>query len=82
MGRLIGALEKPTVIIQEGGYATKSLGVHARHFFRGLWEASTGRPLRQLMSPSAGAKVLRATLPPPPRVPTEIPQGERGNGEL
>jgi hypothetical protein len=59
------------VVIQEGGYATKSLGVHARHFFRGLWEASTGRSLRQLMSPSAGARVLRATLPPPPRAPSE-----------
>ncbi|MGD8574453.1 MAG: histone deacetylase family protein [Gammaproteobacteria bacterium] len=36
-GRLIGALGLPTLLIQEGGYKTRSLGVNARHFFNGLW---------------------------------------------
>lgn len=36
-GRMIGALKLPTVVVQEGGYRTKSLGTNARHFFTGLW---------------------------------------------
>lgn len=43
-GRAIGALGLPTMIAQEGGYLTRNLGVHARHFFRGLWESTFGRP--------------------------------------
>jgi acetoin utilization deacetylase AcuC-like enzyme/GNAT superfamily N-acetyltransferase len=35
-GRLIGALEYPLLIVQEGGYRTRSLGINARHFFTGL----------------------------------------------
>jgi acetoin utilization deacetylase AcuC-like enzyme len=27
----------PTLIVQEGGYNTRNLGTHARHFFAGLW---------------------------------------------
>ena len=37
-GRLIGSLRLPTVVVQEGGYRTRSLGVNARHFFLGLVE--------------------------------------------
>ncbi len=36
-GELIGALQLPTVVMQEGGYNNRNLGVNARHFFRGLW---------------------------------------------
>jgi len=36
-GRMIGALDLPTLIVQEGGYRIRSLGVNARHFFSGLW---------------------------------------------
>ena len=39
-GRMIGALHLPTVVIQEGGYRTRSLGTNARSFFEGLWEAA------------------------------------------
>ncbi len=42
-GRQIGALELPTLVIQEGGYYTRTLGTNARHFFQGLadgWAAS------------------------------------------
>jgi hypothetical protein len=28
----------PTLIVQEGGYRTQTLGINARHFFTGLWE--------------------------------------------
>ena len=38
-GRMIGALGLPTLVVQEGGYRTQTLGVNARHFFKGLWEA-------------------------------------------
>ncbi|MBU1641301.1 MAG: histone deacetylase family protein [Proteobacteria bacterium] len=37
-GLLIGALRLPTLIVQEGGYRTKSLGTNARSFFKGLWD--------------------------------------------
>ncbi|MDH5301167.1 MAG: histone deacetylase family protein [Gammaproteobacteria bacterium] len=36
-GRLIGATKLPTLIVQEGGYLTRTLGKNARHFFEGLW---------------------------------------------
>ncbi|MBW3600777.1 MAG: acetylpolyamine amidohydrolase, partial [Planctomycetes bacterium] len=35
-GRMIGGLHLPTLVVQEGGYRTRTLGVNARHFFRGL----------------------------------------------
>ncbi|GAB4370253.1 MAG: hypothetical protein Kow009_06800 [Spirochaetales bacterium] len=37
-GRLIGALGLPTLVVQEGGYDNRVLGVNARHFFQGLAE--------------------------------------------
>ncbi len=46
-GRLIGRLGLPTLVVQEGGYKTQTLGVNARHFFNGLWEglsSATGTP--------------------------------------
>ena len=41
-GDLIGALKLPTLIVQEGGYRTRSLGQNAAAFFNGLWSASNG----------------------------------------
>jgi len=38
-GKLIGELKLPTLIIQEGGYNHRNLGVNARHFFNELWSA-------------------------------------------
>ena len=35
-GKMIGALEMRTLIIQEGGYRTRTLGANARFFFEGL----------------------------------------------
>ena len=37
-GRMIGGLQLPTLVVQEGGYKTQTLGVNARHFFNGLWD--------------------------------------------
>jgi acetoin utilization deacetylase AcuC-like enzyme/GNAT superfamily N-acetyltransferase len=41
-GALIGALGLPTLVVQEGGYRTRTLGVNARNFFVGLWRGSHG----------------------------------------
>ncbi len=36
-GRMIGSLRFPTLVVQEGGYNSRVLGINARHFFVGLW---------------------------------------------
>ena len=36
-GFRIGAVKYPTLVVQEGGYKARSLGVNARSFFKGLW---------------------------------------------
>jgi acetoin utilization deacetylase AcuC-like enzyme len=38
-GKRIGELNLPTLVVQEGGYNHRNLGVNARHFFNGLWSA-------------------------------------------
>ncbi len=37
VGRMIGSLGLPTLVVQEGGYNTRNLGLNARHFFLGLY---------------------------------------------
>jgi len=44
-GELLGKLNLPTLVVQEGGYRTRTLGSNARHFFEGLWESH--RPVRR-----------------------------------
>jgi acetoin utilization deacetylase AcuC-like enzyme len=39
-GRTIGRLGFPTLVVQEGGYRNRSIGVNARHFFVGLWQGA------------------------------------------
>ncbi len=39
-GRLVGALGLPVLVVQEGGYRVRNIGVNARHFFVGLWEGA------------------------------------------
>jgi acetoin utilization deacetylase AcuC-like enzyme len=39
-GRQIGSLLLPTLVVQEGGYDNRVLGVNARHFFFGLWSGA------------------------------------------
>ncbi len=42
MGRIIGALHLPSLIVQEGGYDTRVLGINARSFLTGFWDAMFG----------------------------------------
>jgi len=42
-GKMIGDLNLRTLVIQEGGYRVRSLGINARHFFSGLASACEGR---------------------------------------
>jgi acetoin utilization deacetylase AcuC-like enzyme len=44
-GRRIGELGIPALVVQEGGYHTRSLGSYARHFWKGLWESATGHSI-------------------------------------
>ena len=37
LGHAIGALHLRTLVVQEGGYRTRTLGINARGFFQGLW---------------------------------------------
>ncbi|MBN1568223.1 MAG: histone deacetylase family protein [Acidobacteria bacterium] len=39
MGRMIGSMRLPILVVQEGGYNTRNLGLNARHFFEGLYKA-------------------------------------------
>jgi acetoin utilization deacetylase AcuC-like enzyme len=38
--KMIGSLQFPTLVIQEGGYNNRVLGINARHFFVGLWSGT------------------------------------------
>ena len=38
VGMLIGRTKMPLLVVQEGGYNTRSIGINARHFFIGLYE--------------------------------------------
>ncbi|MFH1651140.1 MAG: histone deacetylase family protein [Chloroflexota bacterium] len=40
VGNMIGSLHLPTLVVQEGGYDTRVLGINARAFFTGLWTAA------------------------------------------
>ncbi|MFA6687831.1 MAG: GNAT family N-acetyltransferase [Desulfuromonas sp.] len=40
LGQTLGHLQLPTLVLQEGGYNNRSLGVNARNFFSGLWDGS------------------------------------------
>jgi acetoin utilization deacetylase AcuC-like enzyme/GNAT superfamily N-acetyltransferase len=40
IGQMIGSLRLPTLVVQEGGYDTRVLGINARSFFTGLWSGA------------------------------------------
>ena len=44
-GQMIGSLKLPVLVIQEGGYKVRSLGVNARSFFTGLWKGCCAKQL-------------------------------------
>jgi len=37
IGEQIGRVKLPTLLVQEGGYRTRSIGVNSRSFFSGIW---------------------------------------------
>ncbi len=47
IGEAVGEAGRPTLIVQEGGYRTRTLGTNARRFFEGLWAAGARTKLRQ-----------------------------------
>ncbi len=42
IGQELGRMQMPTLLVQEGGYRTRNIGVNARHFFAGLWSGAFG----------------------------------------
>jgi acetoin utilization deacetylase AcuC-like enzyme len=40
IGELVGSLSLPTLVVQEGGYDTRVLGINACRFLTGLWRGS------------------------------------------
>ncbi len=50
-GALIGALKVPTLVVQEGGYNNRNLGINARRFFWGLWVGMHERKAEETASP-------------------------------
>ena len=50
IGQMIGSQRYHTVVIQEGGYRTQTLGTNARHFFQGLWAGFFGQENQKMKS--------------------------------
>ncbi len=42
IGQEVGRMQLPTLLVQEGGYRTRNIGVNARYFFAGLWSGVFG----------------------------------------
>ncbi len=49
-GAMIGSIRLPTIVVQEGGYRIRSLGINVRNFFVGLWEGHNARSYRRAMA--------------------------------
>ncbi|UOD35499.1 histone deacetylase family protein [Deferribacteraceae bacterium V6Fe1] len=43
IGFMLGEIKYPTVVVQEGGYRTQTLGTNAKYFFHGLWDGYFGK---------------------------------------
>lgn len=64
LGEAIGAMNFPTLIVQEGGYRTQTLGINARHFFTGLHKTTnSAKPKRAIVRSkkldSSGPRIRR-----------------------
>jgi acetoin utilization deacetylase AcuC-like enzyme len=72
-GKLIGGLNLRTLIVQEGGYRVRSLGVNARHFFSGLTSGAAGAiPARTpAVESESGPDAFKKALASPPRLLVE-----------
>jgi acetoin utilization deacetylase AcuC-like enzyme len=51
VGRLIGKTRMPVLVVQEGGYNTRTIGINARHFFVGLYEGMFGQENGRVKKP-------------------------------
>jgi len=60
LGRLLGRAGHPTVVVQEGGYRVRTLGVNARRFFIGMAQGVAEARAR----PPRRARIEEATPPP------------------
>ncbi|MCB9858453.1 MAG: histone deacetylase family protein [Phycisphaerales bacterium] len=58
-GRMIGELHLPTLVVQEGGYRTRTLGINARSFFEGL----TAGHFAVVAPPGNGKKTAKKDAP-------------------
>jgi acetoin utilization deacetylase AcuC-like enzyme/GNAT superfamily N-acetyltransferase len=58
IGRMIGSMRLPTLVVQEGGYNTRNLGLNARHFFDGLHRSyyDAGDHVQVRRTPGSGEK--------------------------
>ena len=43
IGEMIGRIRTPLLVVQEGGYDTRVLGINARSFFTGMWKGHYGQ---------------------------------------
>lgn len=70
-GRLVGELGLPTLVVQEGGYRTRTLGTNARAFFTGLAVAARRAP--DLAKPTKGEPMeLTFRSEPRPEDPARV----------
>ena len=74
-GRAIGALGLPTLVAQEGGYRTRTLGINARHFFEGLL-AGASSAIR-----AAARRVASRRRPPAGRNALDRAEGTRDRSD-
>ncbi|MBA3564872.1 MAG: histone deacetylase family protein [Gammaproteobacteria bacterium] len=58
-GSLVGGMGLPTLVVQEGGYRTRTLGVNARNFFVGFWQGAHDEKTRALPRQNASAHAAR-----------------------
>ncbi|MCU0538386.1 MAG: GNAT family N-acetyltransferase, partial [Desulfobacterales bacterium] len=64
-GRMIGELGIPVLVVQEGGYRTRTLGMNARAFFEGLSAAHcAAAPRRRAAPPAVATYRLRHHVEP------------------
>lgn len=62
IGRMIGESGYPTLVVQEGGYRVRTLGINAREFFLGLVEGQAGRQARGRRIPALSTRVEPARV--------------------
>jgi len=56
-GEMVGSLRLPTIVVQEGGYRVRSLGINSRNFFTGLW---SGYHMRRPLTVSSHQRSKRS----------------------